>query len=301
MKDILIAGASGFVGQYLSRLLIDAGHQVVGLGTSGSHPLEQEGKGFTWVSADTSQPGEWQTYAKEADVIINLAGRSIFSPWTRAYKEAIYNSRVLTTRHLVAALPDSWDGVLLNASAAGIYGDGGEEGLLEDRPPGSDFLARVCVDWEKEALRAVDKGARVCLMRFGVVLGQGGALTVMSRAFKFFAGGPLGTGRQWFPWIHIQDLARAVTFLMERDVSGPFNFTGPEPLRQKDFAKALGRALWRPAITPAPAFMVRLIMGELGASLLMSQKAVPGALAAAGFDFSHSRVEDALAEIYGQS
>ena len=299
MKTILISGASGFVGQYLSRRFLSAGHKVIGLGTSAAHPLARESDNFFWVSADTTVRGEWQAHVTEADVIVNLAGRSIFKPWTETYKQQIYDSRILTTRNLVSALPDPWEGQLLSASAVGYYGDRGEAVLTEAESPGRDFLASVCRDWETEALKAENKGAVVSLMRFGVVLGQGGgALDVMGRAFKLFLGGPLGAGTHWFPWIHIQDLARAIDFLVDRTLGGPFNFTGSEPVRQKAFARALGRALHRPAIIPAPAFMVTLVMGELGSSLLQSQKAAPQALVENGFDFEFKTAAAALEEIY---
>jgi uncharacterized protein (TIGR01777 family) len=301
MKTILIAGASGFVGTYLSRMLIQEGYAVIGLGTSGRHPLEKKADSFDWVCADTTMPGEWQGNVEKADIVINLTGRSIFKPWTKAYKKAIYDSRILTTKHLVEAMPDNWGGHLLNTSAIGFYGDRGEDELSEADGGGDDFLAHVCRDWEAQALKAVDKEGVVSLMRFGVVLGDGGALTVMGRAFKWFAGGPLGSGNHWFPWIHIQDLGRAVLFLMGQELGGIFNFTGPEPVRQKGFAKALGAALNRPAILPAPSFMVKLVMGELGASLLNSQKALPSRLVQEGFEFKYQTALSALARIYSRS
>ncbi|WDP89142.1 MAG: TIGR01777 family protein [Desulfobacter sp.] len=298
MDKIMITGASGFVGRYLALALLEQGHHVTGLGTSSRHPFEQKYDEFKWVCADTSLPGPWQEGVAGADIIINLAGRSIFHPWTKAYKQAIYDSRVLTTRNLVSAMGEEWSGLLLSASAAGFYGDRGDTLVSETEPCGEDFLARVCRDWEAAAARAEKKGAKVALMRFGVVLGRGGALNVMGKAFKFFVGGPLGSGRQWFPWIHIEDLGRAVAFLMAEGAGGTFNFTGPQPLRQKEFARALGRAMNRPAFMPAPSFMVKLVMGELGASLLQSQKVLPTALESAGFSFRYHAAEKALGRIY---
>lgn len=300
MEQVLITGASGFVGKHLARHFLDKGHPVTGLGTSPGHEFEQAYENFTWVSADTSREGQWQDHAARADLLVNLAGRSIFKRWSKVYKQAIYDSRVLTTRHLVAALAGDRPVRLLSTSAVGFYGDKGDALLTEDEGPGRDFLARVCVDWEAEARKASDKGASVAVMRFGVVLGNDGALAVMAPAFKSFAGGPLGSGRQWFPWIHIKDLVSAVDFLAAADgPAGAFNFVGPEPVRQDAFSKALGRALHRPAIMPAPAFMVKLVMGELGASLLQSQRAAPEALENAGFTFGFPSVDAALSEIYG--
>ncbi|WDP85826.1 MAG: TIGR01777 family protein [Desulfobacter sp.] len=299
MKTILITGASGFVGRYLAKVLLDQNNAVIGLGTSSAHPFEQIYDAFTWISADTGLPGPWQNRVQEADVIINLAGRNIFNPWTRAYKKAIYDSRVKTTQNLVAALPNAWSGLFFSASAAGYYGDRGDTPLSETDLCGTDFLAMVCRDWEARAQSAAQKGARVLVMRFGVVLGQGGgALNLMGKAFKCFVGGPLGSGRQWFPWIHIQDLCQAVLFLLSGEHQGVFNFTGPVATRQKAFAHALGSALKRPAFMPAPAMMVKFFLGELGASLLQSQKALPVALEKSGFKFGYRTVKEALDSIY---
>ena len=299
MKTVLITGASGFVGQALARKYLDAGWQVHGLGTSQNHPMADADEHFLWTSADTSQPGAWQDLAAQSDVIVNLAGRNIFKPWTKAYKKAIYDSRIQTTKYLVDAMPDDFKGQLINASAAGSYGDQGDTPLTETQSYGTGFLARVCRDWEAQAQRATSKGATVAVMRFGVVLGPGGgALEVMAPAFKMFAGGPLGSGAQWFPWIHLEDLLRAVFFLMEQNAQGIYNFTGPVPVRQKEFAKELGRALHRPAFVPAPAFFVRLFMGQLGDSLLQSQKALPAALETAGFKFKYDTVGSALTQIF---
>lgn len=303
MKRILITGASGFVGRHLVRHFLQLHWHVTGLGTSSAHPDTQASDNFEWVSADTTRSGPWQNHVAEADVIINLAGRNIFKRWTNTYKQAIYDSRIHTTRHLVEAMTSDKPVHFLSTSAAGIYGDAGERELAEDAAPGSDFLAGVCKDWERTALTAEEKaGAVVRIMRFGVVLGDGGALSVMSPAFKWFAGGPLGNGYQWFPWIHVDDLVKAMDFLIQTpDSQGIYNMAGPNPVRQRAFAKVLGKALHRPAVMPAPGFMVKLVMGELGASLLNSQKAVPKALMDKGFVFAYPDVESALTAIFGTS
>ncbi len=301
MKEMLITGASGFVGKYLARSFLEQGWRVTGLGTSPSHPFSAEFEAFDWISADTSRPGGWQDRVSRADIVVNLAGRNIFRYWTAEYKQSIYDSRIQTTRNVTDAMKGEGQ-TLLSTSAAGIYGDRGDTLLTEAQGPGSGFLSRVCVDWEKEAFRAAEKGARVAVMRLGVVLGEaGGALALMMPAFKMFAGGPLGGGDQWFPWIHIRDLVRAARFLLnDESLEGVFNFTGPTPIRQKEFAKALGRAISRPAFLPTPAFAVRLVMGELGKALLESQKAVPRNLIAAGFGFEFPEAEAAIADVAGK-
>jgi len=302
MERLLITGASGFVGKHLARHFLQKNVHVTGLGTSEYHPFSQEFDHFEWVQADATVQGVWQDHAARADTLINLAGKNIFKPWNKTHKKAIYDSRILTTRNLVAAMAKDRPVKLLNASAVGIYGDGKEQLLTEDAETGSDFLARVCLDWEAEARKAEQTGASVNIMRFGVVLGEGGALSIMSPIYKWFVGGPLGSGRQWFSWIHMQDLVRAMDFLSQKpDISGTFNLVGPEPVRQQDFAKALGKVLHRPALLPAPAFMVKLVMGELGAALLQSQKASPKALLDLGFSFEYETVADALGAIFDHS
>jgi uncharacterized protein (TIGR01777 family) len=299
--NILITGASGFVGTHLSRFLLEKNRSVTGIGTSRKHLLEQN-EMFTWIPADTTKPGSWQDLVPKADVIVNLTGRTIFRRWTKRYKKQIHGSRILTTRNLVNALPPESKTIFLSTSAAGCYGSRGDDILDEGAAQGDDFLATISIDWENEARQAEKKGARVVLMRFGVVLAKGGgALGKMVPAFKFFAGGPVGNGRQWFSWIHMSDLIGAIEFLISKDdLDGPFNFTAPEPVRNADFSKTLGRTLGRPAIMPAPAFVIRLLMGEMGGALLNSQRAVPDRLKLAGFRFQFPDADSALANLFGK-
>lgn len=300
MRHIVITGASGFVGTHLADAFIQDGDKVTGIGTSSRHPVISETDFFQWVQADTTQSGPWQETLNDADLVINLAGRNIFKIWTQKYKQAIYDSRVLTTRNIVQVLENP-DTVFLSTSAVGIYGDGKDTVLAEDHSAGDGFLSTVCVDWEKEAVKARDKKIRTCIMRFGVVLGDKGALEKMVPAFKFFMGGPLGSGAQWFPWIHIRDIIGGVNFLFsDPEADGPFNFAAPHPVRQKEFAASLGRALGRPAFVPAPAFMVKLVMGDLGKAFLESQRAIPERLSESGYEFRFPQVEDALRDILGK-
>lgn len=296
--NYVITGGSGFVGTSLIRDLLERGHSVVATGTSASHSAICHEK-LDYISADTTVGGEWQDRLQEADVLINLAGRNIFRLWTKKYRDQIYTSRILTTRNLVEALPKGRDVTLLNASAVGYYGNRGDDILGEDSVPGSDFAATVCVDWEKEASKAEALGARAVHMRFGVVLGRdGGALEKMLPAFRLCVGGPLGNGKHWFPWIHIEDVILAVHFLIDRpEMSGAVNFCAPGSVRQRDFAKALGRALNRPAFLRAPGFLIRLLLGEMGRSLISSQRATPDRLTENGFAFRHPEVDSALRDI----
>ncbi len=298
---IAITGASGFVGTALARLLLDGGHVVTGLGTSGSHPL-QSAAHFTWVSVDTTLAGTWQAAVGQADAVVNLTGRTIFKRWSRAYKAQIVDSRILTTRNVVSAM-NGEDKILISTSAVGYYGSRGDQVLTEYSTPGADFIARLSVDWEEAALDAEKQGVRVAIMRFGVVLGAGGgALAQMLPVFRRFAGGPLGNGRQWFSWIHMVDLLAAIQFLLDHDnARGPYNFCAPGAVRQKDFARALGVAVGRPAVVPAPSLALRLMMGEVAGVLLASQKVRPDRLIADGFSFRFADADSALADLVDRS
>ena len=293
--DIVISGGSGFVGSHLSRHLLSVGHKVTAIGSRARYRLIDHHR-FIYVTADTTQPGAWQQVISEADLVFNLAGRTIFKRWTKSYKQQIYDSRILTTRYLVEALPASTQTVLVSTSAVGYYGDCGDTELTESSPHGRDYLAGVAKDWEREAKAAEAKGARVAIARFGIILGaDGGALGKMIPAFRSFVGGPLGNGEQWFPWIHIQDMVEALEFLASgSDLTGSFNVCAPHPVRNRVMAAALGKVLGRPASMPVPAFLLKMMMGELAGVLLGSQKALPAKLMENGFEFSFPEIEAAL-------
>ena len=292
---ILITGGTGFVGSNLAKVLVRAGHQVVAVGRSEPQPQPDQ-EPYRFVAADTTRSGPWQKELTDADAVVNLAGATIFRRWTRKYKKQIYDSRILTTRHVVDALPSDANVVLCSASGSGYYGSRGDAVLKEDERAGSDFLARVSIDWEKEALLASDKGVRVAVMRFGVILGRdGGAMAKLVPAFKMFVGGPLGSGNQWFPWLHLDDLMAAIVFVLEhQEASGPLNFCAPNPVRNRELAQALGKVLGRPSFMPAPAFMIRLAMGEFGDVFLGSQRTVPDRLLSHGFAFQYPEIEEAI-------
>ncbi len=297
---IVITGGTGFIGTYLSRNFLKSGHAVTAFGTRSS-PAAIDHPDLTQISVDTTRPGPWQDHVAVADVVINLAGKSIFKRWSPTYKEQLYDSRILTTRHVVAALPGDRPVTLFSASAMGYYGNRKEDPVTEKEPPADDFLGRLCRDWETKAQLAEKNGHRVIRMRLGVVLGRdGGAFKQMATVFRRFAGGTVGDGRQWFPWIHIRDVAGAVAHLLARpDMSGPVNFCAPEPLRNRGVAKAFGHALNRPAGLAAPSFMLRLILGEFSETLLVGQRAVPDELLKSGFTFRFPRLDVALANLVG--
>ncbi len=298
---ILITGGTGFVGGELSRRLVSEGHEVTILTRGGREGPSDKG-GPRFLRGDPTREGPWQEAVAHQQVLINLAGTSIFGRWDEAYKRSLRESRILTTRHLVEAIPAWANSLLLSASGAGYYGFHGDEELEESSGPGQDFLATLAADWEAEALKASEKGTRVVITRFGIVLGRaGGALQQMITPFKWFVGGPLGDGLQWFSWIHVDDLVRAVSHLLAKpDASGPYNLTSPQPVRNRDFSRELGRVLGRPSWLPAPGFMMKLVLGEFGSVILKGQRAVPKRLLDSGFTFRFPTVAEALRDLLGK-
>lgn len=297
--NIFMTGGTGFVGTYLAKRLISEGHKVTIL----TRPLGDAAlklTGLAYFDGNPTIKGKWQDAVKDHDVIINLAGASIFSRWTPEQKKILLESRIETTQNLVAALPDYAKNItFFSTSAVGYYGFHEDEELTENMAAGDDFLARLASDWEQEALRAQNKGARVVITRFGIVLGKnGGAIGQMLPLFKYFLGGPLGNGRQWFSWVHMQDLAEAFIFLLQHtEISGAVNLCSPQPVRNSELGKAIGKVMHRPSFMPAPGFMIKLILGEFGSVLLKGQRVIPRRLLDAGFKFKYPNIEDALKSI----
>lgn len=292
---ILAFGATGFVGEHLVPHLRERGHEVTVAARSGKARVPA---GVKVVKADPTIPGPWQEMVAGHDAVVNLSGSPVATRWTQAAKDLILQSRVLSTRHIVDALSGATGKTLLCANAIGFYGDGGDAVCTEDSPRGNGFLADVTDAWQTEALHAHRFGHRVVIPRISVVLGRGGALSKMITPFSLGLGGRLGHGRQWFSWIHVQDLVRAMTFALETPAaSGPFNACAPEPVTNADFTKALAAALKRPAVLPVPAFALGLAMGEAASMLLSGQRCIPAALNKLGFSFVFPRIEDALADI----
>jgi uncharacterized protein (TIGR01777 family) len=300
---ILITGGTGFFGTQLITRLIQDGHKVTILSRS-ARQSEDVRQGISYLQGDPTQKGPWQEAIKNHDAVINLAGASIFAKWTEEYKKVIRESRIRTTRNLVEGIEANRKVkiTLFCSSAVGYYGFCKDEELVEGSPPGNDFLARMAVEWEGEALKAREKGARVVITRFGIVMGEkGGALGQMIPLFKKFIGGPIGNGRQWFSWIHIQDLSEAFVFLMKHpEISGPVNACAPNPVRNRDLAKALGKTLHRPSFMPAPAFMIKLVLGEFGSVILEGQRVIPKRLLDSGFAFHYPEIDKTLQGIVSQ-
>jgi hypothetical protein len=299
---IFMTGGTGFVGSFLSRELAENGHDITIL-TRREKPPEPAYARISYVTGDPTKEGEWMTKVPEHDWVINLAGASVFGYWTEKRKKEIYDSRILTTRNLVRAVTQGdRHTVLCSTSAPGYYGGRGEEILTEDSPAGDDFLGRVAKDWEDEAFKAREQGIRVVITRFGIVLGKdGGMLAKLVPLFKSYMGGPAGDGSQWLSWIHRLDQARAYMFLFDNpEISGPVNLCAPNPVRNWDLAKALGRVLNRPSFLRAPAFMLHLAMGEMAEVILSGQRMIPKKLLDAGFQFRFPTIDEALADLLAE-
>jgi uncharacterized protein len=294
---ILITGGTGFVGTQLTSRLTQDGHELTILSRSAKRSGEIP-PGISYLQGDPTQKGPWQEAIQHHDAVINLAGASIFAKWTEEHKKAIRESRVSTTRNIVEGIPSHPQKpfTLFSTSAVGYYGFCGDEELTEASPNGNDFLAQIALEWEGEALKAKEKGASVVITRFGIVMGEkGGALSQMIPLFKKYIGGPIGSGKQWFSWVHIKDLSEAFAFLMKHpEISGPVNICAPNPVRNKDLAKALGKVLHRPSFMPAPGFMVKLVLGEFGSVILEGQRVIPKRLLDSGFAFQYPNIEKAL-------
>jgi uncharacterized protein len=297
---IVITGGTGLIGSALARDLGEAGHEVIVLTREPAKAsLPPNTRAVEW---DARTAAGWGALLDGDTAIVNLAGESIGTGrWTAAKKRRIRESRVDAGKAVLAAIRQAAGKprVLLQGSAVGYYGRSGDAVATEAHPPGEDFLAQVCVDWEASTAEAEPLGVRRAVLRTGVVLSDaGGALPRMALPFRLLAGGPLGNGRQWFPWIHIADEVAAIRFLLEHeDARGPFNLTAPRPLTNRDFSRVLGRALHRPSLMPAPSVALRLVLGEMADMLLYGQRAVPHRLLEHGYVFRHPDPLGALRDL----
>ena len=301
---IVIAGGTGFLGRPLTTRLAAEGHDVVIL-TRRAAASEGRARAVIWPADGGA--GAWAVEVDGADAVVNLAGESIAGRrWSPAHKQLVFDSRIRATRSLVAAIAGASrpPAVFVSGSAVGFYGPCGDEVITEDAPAGADFLAQVCRGWEGEAARATSARTRVVCIRTGLVIERdGGALPQMLPPFKLGAGGRVGSGRQYWPWIHRADWVEIVRWVIgsgaATSLTGPLNATAPEPVRNAAFAQALGRALHRPSFMPAPAFALRLFLGEMADGLLLSgQRAVPAKAEALGFPFKYRRLDDAFGAIF---
>jgi uncharacterized protein (TIGR01777 family) len=299
---VLVTGATGVVGREVVRGLLKKGHQVHVLTrhtTKANLLLGGQVQYFLYPSVDEKIPAEAM---QGVAAVINLMGEGIADKrWSDEQKQKLIHSRVQGTKQLVEAMKLANVKVLASASAVGIYGSRSSEELNEKSALGNDFLATLCQKWEKEALHAESFGARVAVIRIGIVLSrEGGALSKMLPIFKLGGGGPLGSGHQWMSWVHVHDLANMFIEAVEnKSLSGAYNGTAPYPVINKEFTKVLGKVLRRPAFAPAPGFMIKLVFGEMSQILLEGQKVLPQRFKDAHFHFKFSTLEMALKDTAG--
>ena len=302
---IAITGATGFVGSRLVERLSASGHQILVL----TRNLAAAQKVFPKsafpnleiVAYTPTASGAWQEAIALCDGVVNLAGEPIAEKrWTPQQKQEILNSRKLGTQKIVEAiaLANPKPKVLVNASAIGYYGTSETATFDETSPPGKDFLAQVCQAWEAEAQKVTQAGVRLVILRLGIVLGQGGAIAKMIAPFKVFAGGPLGTGRQWFSWIYLDDLVNLIIqALTKPEMEGVFNATAPNPVRMSELAQTMGEIMQRPSWLPVPSFALETLLGEGAMVVLEGQQVLPQRTQASGFNYQYSTVKQALKEI----
>ncbi|MFO0664092.1 MAG: TIGR01777 family oxidoreductase [Polyangiaceae bacterium] len=296
MSTMLVTGATGLIG---SRAL-DRWPDAKALARTPAKVAQKHPRVVTlpWETHEAVPSGAMDGVS----VVLHLAGEPVAGPrWTEARKATILDSRVLGTRNIVNAIGSAKERpqLLVCASAVGYYGPRGDEVLTEESARGEGFLADVCVAWEREALAAEELGVRVVCLRIGIVLApKGGALDAMLPLFRKGLGGPLGNGKQWMPWVHIDDVLGMIAFAIEREaLRGPLNVTAPSPVTNRDFTKALGEALHRPAVVPAPLFGLKLVLGEFADTVVASQRAVPERAAKEGYAFIHTDLSAALRDV----
>lgn len=306
---VTVAGGTGFLGTALGWTWAEEGHEIRVLTRSlqpgrAQHEPGTGKPGMTRVGWDPpAGPAAIACEIDGADVVVNLSGESVGGRrWNAARKQALRDSRIVPTRTIAAAIRDARTPprVYINGSAIGYYGDRGADVLDEDSTAGDDFLARLCVDWEREVAEAARADVRTVLLRTGIVLeNTGGAFPRMVRPFRFFAGGRLGSGRQYMSWIHRHDWVELVRWIVDTPaISGPVNATAPHPVTNANFARALGRALHRPALLPAPAFALRLALGEFADSILASERVIPQRALKAGYHFRYPEIDIAFRGIF---
>lgn len=300
---VVVTGATGFVGQQVVKALSDRGDQVVALVRSPAKATKQLASLFRveCIGYTPKAAGDWFAALEGADAVINLAGEPLANGrWTAQRKQEIYASRVVGTQQLVQAIAQCQQRpqVLVSTSAIGYYGTSETETFVETHAAGNDFLAKVCVDWEAAAQGVTDLGVRLVILRFGIVLGEQGALAKLLLPFQLYLGGPLGSGQQWFSWIHQRDLVRLIlTAVDESKMQGVYNATAPEPLTMADFCRVLGEVMQRPSWLPVPAPALQLLLGEGADVVLKGQRVLPERTLATGFQFDYPNAKAALTNL----
>jgi uncharacterized protein (TIGR01777 family) len=304
---VFITGGTGLIGSRITQQLLDRGDAPVVLTRRRSEAAQQLGPKVEIVEGDPMMPGAWSDTIDSCDGVIHLAGESVFGKrWNAAFKQLLIDSRVKSTQYIVQAIlrrplgPTGTPKVLVNASAIGFYGPRGDEELGEDAAPGNDSLAALCVAWEKAAQTVGSSVVRLAIVRVGVVLTKaGGALAKLLSPFKMFAGGPIGSGRQWMSWIHHQDMTDLFLFALDNpNAKGVLNGTAPNPVTNRDFSTALGKALGRPSFVWTPGFALRLLIGEAADIVTTGQRVLPRQALAQGFAFRYPTIDAALAQIF---
>jgi len=302
---IAVTGATGFVGSRLVARLVDEGHDIKVL----TRKVEKARKVFVapqfkaleYVAYEPTKSGDWQAEISGCDGVINLAGEPISERWSTERKRRIIDSRQVGTQKLVEAIQnaDPKPSVLVSGSAIGYYGTSETAEFFETSEPlEKDFLSQVCQAWEAAARKAKDAGLRVAIIRTGIVLGDGGAIAKMITPFKLYAGGPIGSGRQWFSWIHIDDLVSLfIKAVLDPSMHGVYNGTAPEPVRMKDLAQTLGEVMDRPSWLPVPDFAIEALLGDGAVVVLKGQKVLPERTQAAGFTYEYAEPKAALADV----
>jgi hypothetical protein len=299
---VAVTGATGFVGSCLTKRLLESGHQVL-IFTRHPDTAKRTFPNLEAIAYTPTASGAWQQAISGCDAVVNLAGEPIAGGrWTPKIKQEILTSRQLGTQKIVEAIAQASakPAVLINPSAIGYYGTSETATFDETSPPGSDFLAQVCQAWEAEAQKVKDLGVRLAIVRFGIVLGNGGALAKILPPFQMFAGGPLGTGQQWFSWIHQDDLVNFILLLLDRSqIAGVFNATAPNPVRMAEFCHTLGEVLHRPSWLPVPEFALQLLLGDAAKAVLEGQQVLPQTTLSTSFQYRYPTLKAALEQILG--
>lgn len=307
---VFVTGGTGLVGLRLVGQLLARGDSPVVLTRRYAQARQALGPNVELLEGDPMQPGPWMEKVEDCDGVIHLAGENVFARrWNASFKQLLIDSRVLSTQNVATALlrkPKTSTGqpkVLVNASAIGIYGPRGDEILTEDSPAGNDFLAQLCLDWEKEARRVETAGVRSVQVRVGIVLDkQGGALAKLLPPFKMFAGGPVGSGKQYMSWIHHDDLVELFLFALDHSgCTGPMNGTAPHPVTNMEFSKELGKVLHRPSFVWTPGFALKLLLGEAAEIVTQGQRVVPKKAQDLGYTFQYPQLHQALAHIISEA